>query len=120
MSAWNELKNTQGDQLVISTNNYINLWTPAYTGKHVWIGHSHETPDYHDRKQLFEAWRKTENAQEFNRFLSDNGITCLLSINENEIISHGNLLDDAWRQIFIQADAAVWQKQKLDASNPNR
>ncbi|OGL73746.1 hypothetical protein A3E39_03830 [Candidatus Uhrbacteria bacterium RIFCSPHIGHO2_12_FULL_60_25] len=43
--AWSFLE-SRSNAVVVSDDMWTNMWTPAWTGKIVWIGHSHETPDY--------------------------------------------------------------------------
>ena len=104
--AWDILKMEPNNSLVISTDLYTNLWTPAYTGKYVWIGHNHETPDFINRFNDYKNWRNNESAIIFNDFLKNKEITHVLTHNNK----YSDLFNGDWRLIFHEENISVWKK----------
>ena len=107
IDAWNILKNEPSNSLIISTDLYTCLWTPAHTNKYVWIGHNHETPDFLNRFSSYNDWRKTTSTTIFSDFLERNQITHVLAHDKKYL----DLFDDDWQLIFQEGDISVWKKQ---------
>lgn len=108
--AWNSLKSNPSS-LIISDDPWINLWTPAETGQHVWIGHAHETPNYFERSEQFTEWLKTDKADDFNRFLNENQINAVMATTQANQIKFGKLIDPKeWQKTFEQSQITVWSK----------
>ncbi|MDF1496454.1 MAG: hypothetical protein P1P90_00150 [Patescibacteria group bacterium] len=104
--AWNILKNESQESIIISTDMYTNLWTPAHAQKNVWIGHNHETPNFMQRFSEFNTWRKTSSAKIFNDFLKENKITHVLAHDKK----YTELFNDNWQIIFQEDNISVWKK----------
>lgn len=110
-AAWNSLKSNAKD-LIISDDPWINLWTPAQTGQHVWIGHAHETPDYFKRLEQFNDWLKTDKADGFNRFLNENQINVIIATTLANQSRFERLIDhQKWQKTFEQSQISVWAKR---------
>ncbi|MFZ6015412.1 MAG: hypothetical protein ACOYUZ_03600 [Patescibacteria group bacterium] len=99
------------DNLIITTNIRINLWTPRYANNKVYIGHAHETPDFSARQAEFDSWRQTDSSVQFNQFLDNNQITHLITLNPADTETRGSLLSDNWLQTFYQDGISIWQRQ---------
>jgi hypothetical protein len=106
-NAWNLLNDPPTNGLIACTNLYNCLWTPAFTQKHVWIGHNHETPDFINRFYMQQAWRKTNDSQFFNDFLEQNNITHVIA-DKNDYIE---LFSSAWQMDFHEGNISVWSKK---------
>ncbi|MDD5726507.1 MAG: hypothetical protein PHC53_03835, partial [Patescibacteria group bacterium] len=99
-------------EMVITDDLWVNLWTPAKTGLHVWIGHAHETPDYWERYDRYVTWRTTDKADVFNNFLDNNQITDVIITNQENQVRFENLADPKkWQKTFKQSQVSVWSKR---------
>jgi len=111
-SAWNYLKANPNNQMIITDDLWVNLWTPAETGLHVWIGHAHETPDYWKRYDQYIAWRTTDKADVFNIFLDQNQITDVVITKLENRVRFENLANPKrWQKTFEQSQISVWSKR---------
>ncbi|MFA6100189.1 MAG: hypothetical protein WC750_04965 [Patescibacteria group bacterium] len=111
-SAWNFLESNQNNHMVITDNLWINLWTPAKTGLHVWIGHAHETPDYWARFEQYSEWLKTDQVDGFNRFLNENQINVIIATTLANQSRFERLIDhQSWQKTFEQSQITVWSKK---------
>lgn len=104
--AWNTLKNEPDNSLIISTDLYTCLWSPANTNKYIWIGHNHETPNFIERFSEFSVWRTGIDSINFNNFLERNKITHVLAHDKKYV----ELFNDDWSMIFKEEDISVWKK----------
>lgn len=101
---------TEKDEIIISTDAWVNYLIPAYTGRYVWVGHHHESPDF-DKKILdFKSWLSSSNESEFNDFLKLNRITKIISTDKRHALRMRNMLDDEWRNIFSQNQINIWSR----------
>jgi hypothetical protein len=109
-SAWALL--SKGNFLIITDDPWVNLWTPAKTGQHVWMGHAHETPDYFGRLDQYTDWMNTDKPTEFNRFLDENHVTALIATKpENQARFERLINQNFWQKTFQQSQVTVWIKR---------
>lgn len=110
-AAWDYLKK-DSEKLIVTDDPWVNLWTPAKTGQHVWIGHAHETPEYYKRYEEFSTWLNVDEPEAFNDFLAKNQINAIIATNKDNQLKFGQLLDRAkWQKSFEQSQITVWSKE---------
>ena len=112
MNAWAYIKNHNSGEPIIASDINVNLWTPAFSGKKVWIGHGHETPDFKNKLQHYNRWITTGNPEIFNDFLNQNHIITLLCSNEEHSKICASNLGQDWKKSFEQRGVTVWQRQR--------
>jgi len=113
MEAWRQIRNSPGPDMLLTDNFIINLWVPAQTGKHVWVGHSHETPNYSIRFKEYADWLGTQDPIKFNRYLDQNPITRFIVTERKNIIRFETMIDrQNWERMFSQGSVAVWTKRR--------
>lgn len=109
-AAWKFLSDKTS--LIITDDPWVNVWTPAKTGRYVWIGHAHETPNYFERLDEYTAWMNTDDKDDFNRFLNDNRITAVVITKQENQARIDRLIDqNIWLKTFQQSQVIVWQKK---------
>ena len=60
--AWTYLHDRAGASAVVLTDdNWLNVWTPAYAGRTIWVGANHETPDYASKRQAWNDLMSTDD-----------------------------------------------------------
>ncbi|MDD5437546.1 MAG: hypothetical protein PHC70_00140 [Patescibacteria group bacterium] len=109
-AAWKSLSGKQN--LIITDDPWINIWTPAETGQHVWIGHAHETPDYFARLDQYTAWMNTDKPDDFNQFLNDTKITAIIITRKDNPARVEKLIDKSeWQKRFEENQTIVWTRR---------
>ena len=108
--AWQVIKNLPDKGSVLATTAAVNIWTPAYALRTVWIGHNHETPDYKERLEKFNAWESTSDPIQFNNFLSNQNITTVLAVTATDTQRCLSFLKTPWQNIFTENNMSVWTK----------
>jgi len=109
LAAWNILKPASDINPIISTDLYTCLWIPAYSGKYVWIGHNHETPNFEQRYTDYQVWQNTTSSRIFNDFLDNNRINGVLT-DKN---SYNDLFNNNWILEYNEKNISLWTR-KLD------
>jgi hypothetical protein len=110
--AWNNSKASPRDEMILATDLWSNYWTPAYTTKHVWIGHNHETPDFKSRVTPYLTWTTTTSTANFNVYLETIPVTKIIAIQPNQVERVADMIDkNLWMPILENSDAAVWQRK---------
>lgn len=110
--AWEYIrKNAPPDAKILARDQWVNIWTPGYAERHVWIGQYPETPDYERRGQEFVDWLSATNTQDFNEIHVRNGITHIMSLNATDTEVCASLFDPAWQKTFESGGVAVWTKR---------
>ncbi|HWQ99483.1 MAG TPA: hypothetical protein VN397_01395 [Candidatus Methylomirabilis sp.] len=107
--AWSNLA-SRPNAVVVSHDLWTNIWTPAWTGKTAWVGHSHETPDY-ERKLA--VWRELFNTRdhEIVRFtLQTIPVTHLLLTTKESSERMLTLVDDDWEKVFEDNGVTILER----------
>lgn len=111
--AWSFIRaNTPPDSLVVTTDLWSNHWTPAFTLRRMWVGHKHETPDFADRIGPYREWSQTQDQEIFRSYLASTPVTHVIATTATDTERVVRLIDPrAWRPVFGETDAAVWQRK---------
>jgi hypothetical protein len=76
--AWDLLRTASPSTTVVITDDpWLNLWTPAYAERHVWLGNRHETPNFNEKET---QWREIlfADATSATTLLAQSPVTDLL------------------------------------------
>lgn len=110
-TAWTYIADvTEKDEIIISTDAWVNYLIPAFTGRYVWAGHHHESPDFNRKLSEFNSWLQTRDALAFNQFLNSRHITKIISTNNSSSLFVESLADHGWQKIFTQNHINIWSK----------
>ncbi len=110
-AAWKYLDNQpERNEIIITTDAWINYLSPAFTGRYVWVGHHHESPDFDRKLSDFNTWLNTSDTLVFNQFIESRRITKIISTNESSSSFVESMADDGWRKIFTQNHINIWSK----------
>lgn len=111
--AWQFIStHTDPSAVLLSNDGIVNVWTPTYTMRRIWIGHNHETPDY-QRKFLF--WKELISSPTTSTVdtLTQLPITHLL-LTQSSTTTHmlePILLEKKWIKLYDQAEVHIWKKE---------
>ncbi len=103
--AWQFLKSAPANSLILCTNIYNCLWTPAQSGNYVWIGHRHETPNFSERYEAYKNWLSSKNASNFKFLLQEQKITHVISHKKD----YEMLFNADWQKTFEAGNISIWQ-----------
>lgn len=102
------LHDEHGDLVLLSDDRWVNVWLPALTGKRVWIGHDHETPDFDAKRILFHALLETSDPMTAQRILREAGVTRFITTSDANAERFRALLGSAWTIGDRRGGIAVW------------
>lgn len=102
------LRREPGDAVVLSDDRWVNVWLPALTGKRVWIGHDHETPDFDAKRILYHKFLETSDPMTAQRVLRDAGVTRFITTSDESTDRFRPLLGSAWMIAGRRDEITVW------------
>lgn len=109
-SAWTWLHNhTDSRAVILSDDMWINLWTPAYANRTVWVGHDHETPDFLAKRAIWEELFATTDATHAKQLLDATPVTYLL-LTTTSTQAFPQLLSPEWRVMYQNATVTLLKK----------
>ncbi len=109
-AAWDHLAQADRKTVAISDDMNVNVWTPAYAGRVVWVAHDHETPDF---KNKFETWRKllqADDPEEAHKMLGEAGVTDFITTSASSTERFKRLLGDGWEISFQRGQFSIFHK----------
>lgn len=109
--AWKFAKNTSSpDDLILTSDQWSNYWTPVYTSRKVWIGHEHETPDFKNRINAYQEWTNTNDQNIFQNYLKHTPVALIIAADPTETDRFQRLINhDRWFLAFKNAQTSVWK-----------
>jgi hypothetical protein len=93
--------------IVISDDAWVNVWTPAYAGRMVWVAHDHETPDFATKRAAWRRLLETDNPTEARDIISRARITHLLVTSSASLERFRMLFGDTWIPIFKRGEVSI-------------
>ncbi len=113
-SAWNYLSLHAASSSVITSDNlWLNVWSPAYSGKKTYVAHDHETPDYPRKREEWHRLTTSQNEQEVRKLLIELPLTHLILTKQNANTALFNvLISEKWRLIFESGTVRVFTKSE--------
>lgn len=110
-AAWRYLEYKEGYTIITADNFWINCWTPPHTGKTIWVGHDHESPDFEKKFGLWQRLIDTRDGQEADDILIRAGVTDLIVTSDDSLKKFSELLPkDEWRPVFTQDQVTVLER----------
>ncbi len=110
-AAWSYLSRDTSAQIIVTDDFWINCWTPPYSGKTVWVGHDHETPDYHNKMVRWNELMQTSDAAEAQSILSAASATDLLLTSTTSTARFEALLaGTSWTQVFQSGTVTILER----------
>ncbi|MFA5186226.1 MAG: hypothetical protein WC551_07095 [Patescibacteria group bacterium] len=109
-SAWHHLNGLPDQTVCLSDDIWVNVWTPAYAGKTVWVAHDHETPDFKTKVEIWKRLLKTDEPDEARAILGDAGITDFITTSASSTERFKRLLGDGWKVSFQHGQYNVFHK----------
>ncbi|MFA5936043.1 MAG: hypothetical protein WC787_04295 [Patescibacteria group bacterium] len=103
-------RETDTEAVLLSDDRWINVWLPALTGRRVWIGHDHETPDFERKRELYHELLATTDPARL-RALLDEMRTTHIVITTDAGQNLEALLDSTWTKVFSSGTVRVWKIQ---------
>lgn len=109
-AAWEYLRTHTLPHAVIASNDIqAMLWTPAYAGRHIWLGHTHETTDYISKHMEWELFWSTTSTQQARDIIQRAGVTHILTT-QSSAAAHVNY-QLGWNKIFEQGETLIFEKK---------
>lgn len=110
--AWTFLHDTAPtSSIIIADDRWINIWTPTYANRTVWVAHDHETPDFQRKR---ESWRRlfgTDDAREAHDILARSGVTHIMTTTQTSTRRLQTLLGEDWLLTFRAGDIAIFARR---------
>lgn len=101
--AWDYLRmQTASSAVVISDDRWINLWTPAYAGRTVWVAHDHETPDFAAKRAAWKRLLATDDSLEAESILARAGVTHFLTTTPESSARFRHILNGVWTEVWTE------------------
>jgi hypothetical protein len=113
--AWNYLhSSTSASSIIMSDDKWINIWTPAYAVRTVWVGHDHETPGFAEKRRSWQEFMTTSNPETAKQILDTAHVTHFMTTSPASADRFTSLLDkDVWNIEFHSGDVTIFQKRSL-------
>ncbi|MBU2566985.1 hypothetical protein KKG46_05530 [Patescibacteria group bacterium] len=109
IQAWDYIQsNSPSNSLILTDSLWTNIWLPAYTNRHVWVGHPHETPEYDQKINQFQEWLLTQDNNQFNSYLNVSKINYLIT-QDSFSEQAETLLDNHWHKAWQIDSTIIWQ-----------
>ncbi|MDQ7814288.1 MAG: hypothetical protein RDU25_00565 [Patescibacteria group bacterium] len=108
-SAWEYLHaETQPDKTIVMTDEaWLNLWTPAYAVRTVFVGHDHESPDYSRKMERWKNLLTSEDTEKVLGFLSENAVSDIMLTRKTSVGLEARLSDIGWSRVFEQDEVRI-------------
>jgi len=100
---------TENDVL-LSDDAWTNVWLPALTGRRVWIGHDHETPNFVAKREAYRELLSTTNAERIQTILRDAHVTYFVGTTEAGVMPFATLLDKTWTPVSVNGTIVIWKR----------
>ena len=111
-AAWEIIHHkTPTDAVVVTDDQWLNLWTPAETDRHVFTGHDHETPNFAIKQQLWGSLGNVTTTADAERILDEMHATTLLFNSPTTSQRLVPLLPTEWRPIYRSGTTIVLERQ---------
>ena len=96
--AWTWIsQHTPTDAIILSDDMWINDWTPACTDRRVWVGHDHETPDFWNKRALWNELRTTMDPSRARAILDATPVTDILLVTTSTQATFPSWLSPDWK-----------------------
>ncbi len=117
--AWKQLREqTTTDDVIVTDDAWLNLWTPSYTGRTIATGHDHETPDYVHKQEIWKELFATNDARRAQDILNELHVTTLLMTSEATAHRLRPLLTTEWKEGHIGSSNTVFIRIDKIINNP--
>lgn len=113
-AAWQYLAtSTPLESIIVTDDFWINVWTPAYTGRTVWVAHDHETPFFSTKLAEWKELLVTSNATTTRKIIADSHATAILLTRDD---TRGRLMpvlmEQDWNIVFQTSSTIVITNSK--------
>lgn len=106
--AWDYIKRSSSRAVVATDDLYANIFTPAFTGRTVVVGHDHETPDFQHKLDEWRAGLTRGRVEDALPYLQAKAITHLiLTKSETQDKLSSTLEAAGWRKAFERGSVTV-------------
>lgn len=96
------------DAILLADVPWTNTWLPALTGRRVWIGHDHETPNFSHKRALYHELLETTDAERARDILKDAHITHLILTDDAQTQRLVPMLGATWTRVFSEGTVSIW------------
>lgn len=113
-AAWEWLRmHTEENSVVLSDDKWLNIWTPAYANRTVWIGHDHETPDFWTKRALWDELFSTTNKMRARRILGATNINYVLLTSTSTHARFPSWLDPQWKTVYQTPGVVILERRDI-------
>ncbi len=111
-AAWNFLhdKTDSTSTIMMTDDAWLNLWSPAYAVRTVFVGHDHESPDYEIKMEEWKNALADDNSINEKHFLEKNHISDIMLTQASSDKLEAILLDLNWRKVFVQDGVRILER----------
>lgn len=112
--AWEWLRtHTDANSIILSDDRWINIWTPAYTNRTVWVGHDHETPDFWTKRSLAQELITTKDGLRVSQILDATPIDYLLLTTSTTQATFPLWLNSAWNTSYQNEKVTILERRRI-------
>lgn len=109
--AWSFLE-TRPNAVIVSDDAWTNIWTPAWTGKTVWTGHNHETPDFKRKQAVWKDLFAARDRDTTRFILQTIPVTHLLLTSKESARRMTDFAGtNAWTKVFEESGITVLERK---------
>lgn len=100
---------TPTSSIILADDLWTTLWTPAHTGRRVWVAHDHETPSFNQKINLYHELVATTDPSRAQQILKDAGITQFITTSDASTQRYSKLLATGWSVAHSEGSVSVWE-----------
>lgn len=101
---------TDKNAILLSDNRWTNVWLPSLTGRRVWIGHDHETPDFSTKRVIYNEFLTTTDEERIRSILQEADITHLLLTTSSSRAHILPAISEEWTPVFEAGTVSIWKR----------
>ncbi len=110
--AWEWIRiSTPTSTIVLTDDVWVGVWTPPNTGRHVWIGHDHETPDWKQKKQFIQDLFAEEDPIRVQMMLNDTNAEIVVTTRAENSRIMQEKAGSNWSKEKVFGNVALWSKK---------
>lgn len=113
-AAWNWLRlHTVPQSIIVSDDMWVNVWTPAYADRTVWLGHDHETPEYWTKYALWKELMHSTDGKRAAEILDGTPVDLLLLTTTSTQADFPGWLAPEWHVAYQSTGVVILDRTRV-------
>lgn len=112
IQAWQWLRiSSPINSVILPDDIWVGVWTPPNSGRHVWIGHDHETPGWKGRKTFLQDLFQEQDPQRVRNMLNETKADIVVTTSADNGMFMREKASSDWEEAVKMGEVSVWRKK---------